>query len=1040
MFDFYLTPASISYLVQSILALVITGYLFNRLRQIAASGLQAQAGLLAGFFAAINLFSILMFFETSLLPAAALYALYPQIAVLAACLVFLLQFTYRFPVFFPERRREARLVLVLSLGYALFETIVAVYRYILLSNGQVVPRPGYADYPMVAFTLWVLVMFLRQSAAVSRQADPDGAAPAWRYVWRPQGRRARLALILALVYLIPFALSLVNILRTFYLVSAVFYNISLSLGIPLSLAAFIIVYLDHLTETTTFVVRLVIVTLAMLLAVLSTVGWVIAPIYAEQYRPHLTAQGGYTGTVVPDTFGADVGQDLGLLVRDQPQKLDQNQQIEFRRYLHTLMSPLALLVLGATLLVIVGLPLLLSVTLVRPLNALLRGVQQVNAGDYSVHLDIQHPDEVGFLTGSFNALSQQLGSLIQDLEGRVAERTRTLQESENRLRQITSSMWQVVWLRDIVSLQILYVNPAYETIWGRSVESFYADPTSFLAAVHPDDKERVIHAIRQQYEGISFNEEYRILRPEGDLRWVWGRTFPIADEAGEYTRLLAVAEDITERKLMEGALRKAKESAEFANRAKSTFLANMSHELRTPLNAILGFSELMTQDASLSQSQLDNIEIINRSGEHLLSLINNVLEISKIEAGHTVLRDSPFNLRRLLQDIEAMFRMRCEQKGLELHVECGEAVPRYILADHGKLRQVLINLMGNAVKFTQAGCVQLTVSASPLSEAGSPAAITPEGVMTSGAADLHFVVEDSGIGIAPEELKYIFDPFFQTESGRRLQQGTGLGLSISRQYVELMGGQLEVSSEVGLGSIFCFDLLVQTVEMLDEPQIQEHVVGLEPGQPIYRLLIVEDMDANRLLLVKILQPLGFDLRQAVNGQQALEIWQEWQPHLIFMDLRMPVMDGYEAIRCIRAASQGRRTLIIALTASVFDDDRAVIAKLDCDDFIRKPFRQRQIFRVLGRHLGVRFRYAESKPGAPQAPEEIAIPQALISELPEDWKARLRQATLDGDMTLMVQLLGEIEPAFPEAARLFQLLVYNFEYERIRSLLGLVSVP
>ena len=227
---------------------------------------------------------------------------------------------------------------------------------------------------------------------------------------------------------------------------------------------------------------------------------------------------------------------------------------------------------------------------------------------------------------------------------------------------------------------------------------------------------------------------------------------------------------------------------------------------------------------------------------------------------------------------------------------------------------------------------------------------------------------------------------------------------------------------------------------MDEPQGRQRVLGLEAGQPIYRLLIVEDMDANRLLLVKILQPLGFDLRQAVNGQQALEIWREWQPHLIFMDLRMPVMDGYEAIRRIRAASQGQHVLIVALTASIFEDERAVIAELGCDDFIRKPFRQRQIFKVLSLRLGVRFRYAEAEPGAPQPPEEIMIPEAQIAALPEAWKTRLRQATLDGDMTLMDQLLKEIEPAFPEAARLFQLLVYNFEYERIRGLLGLLSVP
>lgn len=333
------------------------------------------------------------------------------------------------------------------------------------------------------------------------------------------------------------------------------------------------------------------------------------------------------------------------------------------------------------------------------------------------------------------------------------------------------------------------------------------------------------------------------------------------------------------------------QEANAANRAKSQFLANMSHELRTPLNAILGFAQLITREPTVPQPQREQIQIINRSGEHLLTLINDVLEMSKIEADRVSLSENDFNLHRLLQSLEEMFRLKAKAKGLALKFEDEANVPEYICADEGKLRQVLINLIGNAIKFTKAGHIIVRIQASPL----PPHPPSPH-------QTLIFAVEDTGSGIAADELEALFEPFVQTEIGRASRQGTGLGLPISQKFVQLMGGQIRVSSTLGQGSTFSFDIHAKPAEAVEAlfQQVPKTVVGLAPGQPTYRILIVEDHWENRQLLMRLLAPLGFELREAENGQQVIALLESWTPHLIWMDIRMPVMDGYETIRRIRA--------------------------------------------------------------------------------------------------------------------------------------------
>ena len=486
-----------------------------------------------------------------------------------------------------------------------------------------------------------------------------------------------------------------------------------------------------------------------------------------------------------------------------------------------------------------------------------------------------------------------------------------------------------------------------DTISESTAEQLAATYQLYVAntdELYPPDNLPILRALKGEFVKVDDVE----IRQDGKIIAIEINTTPIFDASGNIAYAIAAFQDISDRKQAEKILadyqrtleaqiderteqlQQAKQAAEAANKAKSTFLANMSHELRTPLNSILGFAQIMEPSPNLTVENQENMRIIRRSGEHLLTLINEVLDLSKIEAGRMTIDPKNFDLYRLLDDLQDMFQLRALSQELQLLFQREDGVPQYVRTDDIKLRQVLINLLSNAIKFTQTGEIILRVR--KLETSGfcdlldRPTACfdTTKSIrdfalnstdfamvklreeaeeLTVPGFWLQFEIEDTGVGMAPEELGNIFKAFVQTSSGQKNQKGTGLGLNISSQFVRLMGGEIVVESQLEVGTTFKFEIPVGAVYAADIPteQIKREVIGLEPNQPYYRILIVDDREDNRQLLVKMLSPLGFELQQATNGREAIEIWENWHPHLILMDVRMPVMDGYEATKEIKAS-------------------------------------------------------------------------------------------------------------------------------------------
>jgi len=606
-------------------------------------------------------------------------------------------------------------------------------------------------------------------------------------------------------------------------------------------------------------------------------------------------------------------------------------------------------------------------------------------------------------------------------ERKLAEKA--LLESETRMRSITTSAQDAIIMMDAEGL-ISFWNQAAERIFGftndeavgRNLHTLIV-PQRFHQAHHA-----AFPAFLKSGQGAAIGKTLDLEAQRKDGAEINVQLSLSAIQISGQWHAVGILRDITEQKKTQAALVKAKHEAEMANKSKSIFLANMSHEIRTPLNAIIGFSQLMNRDKQLSASQKEyNVSII-RAGEHLLSLINDILELSKVEAGRVVLSPADIDLYSLLDDIQMIFKERAKSKNLQFICEKSHDLPRYVFTDEGKLRQIFVNLIGNALKFTDEGGVAVRTRIDKVNKE---------------TLQLVVEVQDSGPGIAADEIHKLFKHFEQTSSGISKGSGTGLGLALSRELAILMGGDITVSSEVGKGSVFTFHVEIKEGNSSSvESDTAKGVIGIDQGENTYRILVVDDKKENLKVAVTLLQIVGFQTKEAVNGEDAIAKFNEWNPNLVLMDMRMPVMDGYEATRRIKATEKGRLTPIVALTASTFEDELKQIDSLGIQGYIRKPFRENELFGVIGKLLGIKYIYDDETPllHSKYLNDENALTEDM-AKLPNRLVLKMQQALAVADLDLMIELIKTMEQDNPELTQQLMNLAVNYDYDQLQQLLN-----
>ncbi len=556
--------------------------------------------------------------------------------------------------------------------------------------------------------------------------------------------------------------------------------------------------------------------------------------------------------------------------------------------------------------------------------------------------------------------------------------------------------------------------------------------------LHPEDGREAYKAgALEAFAGkTAFHDfENPLETSDGRILWVSTNALPVEDDKGNLTGYRGSDTDITSRKQAEQELVKTNheleattaranymaEKAEMANKAKSVFLANMSHEIRTPLNAIIGFSQLMNRE-ELTPRQKEYVGCIFRSGENLLSLINDVLELSKAEAGRIELNPGNVDLHALVDDLRNIFKEQAHAKKLQLDFELSSDLPRFVLVDESRLRQIFINLIGNAVKFTEEGGIAVRAR---INQTGPH------------KRSLLVEVQDSGPGIAENELGKLFKQFEQTSTGIRKGSGNGLGLALSRELAILMGGDITMTSEEGKGSVFSFHIEIQEGKT-SEPfeKTTKRVRHILKTSDAWRILVVDDKEENLILTVNLLRLVGFKTEKAMNGEEAITKFTQYNPHLILMDMRMPVMDGFEAIRRIRLTETGKKIPIIALTASQFEDEKANLLTLDIQGYLRKPFRENELYMSIGKLLNIQYINKEdaSAKKSTYTDNQLAL-TSDIAKIPDHLITQMSKAVVVADFNLLVTLIGKIDPGYSELAEHLTTLAGNYDYAALQNALN-----
>jgi len=568
---------------------------------------------------------------------------------------------------------------------------------------------------------------------------------------------------------------------------------------------------------------------------------------------------------------------------------------------------------------------------------------------------------------------------------------------------------------------ITYVNRRFTEVSGYGYDEVIGQNPRILKT-EETPQELYTDLWRTIKSGGIWHGEFVNKKKNGEYYWEKTLINPILNEQGLITHFLAIKEDITEFKRNQQALERAKEAAESANRMKSAFVANISHEIRTPMNAIMGFTEILLRDASLTDQQRQHLEIVSHSGEHLLELINDVLEMSKIEAGRSTPNPTEFDARLVLHDLASMFHVKADEKTLQLLIETQPTLPASIVTDKSKFRQILVNLLGNAVKFTKEGKVTVRMWAQPVDE-------------RPGCLLVFVDVEDTGPGINVEDIKKLFQVFSQTEIGAAAG-GAGLGLTISRSYARLLGGDITVTSQEGKGSCFHVEILAgQGSDDWMESLGNRDVIGLASDQKTWRILIVDDEEINRQLLIDLMENNGFETRQAVDGENAVAVFTEWGPDLVLMDVHMPKMDGYEATRRIKILSQGKCVPVIGISAGVFEEDRKNALTSGMDAFVTKPFKSQDILHIIEEYLPVRYLYQESTSSPPRVVLDPSVLESELGKVPHEIIEQIRICAGSADYYELIEQIEKLQAFSPTIASFLRDLSLHYDYEKCIEAVG-----